>query len=84
METKQIQIKHRNVSGFMKISSVIPELLANEIAMTAGNIFATFHCDPPNLLSNGYRGVKRPGGEANHSPRASAEVMKLLLYMVVC
>jgi hypothetical protein len=35
---------------------------------------------PPNLLSNGYQGlftgVKRLGGEADHSPPTSAEVKK--------
>jgi hypothetical protein len=42
---------------------------------------------PPNLLSNGYRGVGGyfPGGkaaepEANHSPPASAEVKKMWIY----
>jgi hypothetical protein len=39
---------------------------------------------PPNLLSNGYRGlfppeVKRPGREAVHSP-TSAEVKKMWIY----
>jgi hypothetical protein len=29
---------------------------------------------PPDLLSNGYCGVKRPGREADHSPPNSAEV----------
>jgi hypothetical protein len=36
---------------------------------------------PPNLVSNGYRGmspgVKRPGREADHSPPTSAEVKKI-------
>jgi hypothetical protein len=27
---------------------------------------------PPNLISNGYRRVKRPGHEADHSPPTSA------------
>jgi hypothetical protein len=31
---------------------------------------------PPSLLSNGYRGVKRPGREVDHSPPASAEVKR--------
>jgi hypothetical protein len=40
---------------------------------------------PPNLLSNGYRGlffrgVKQPGREAEHSPPASAEVKKMWIY----
>jgi hypothetical protein len=35
---------------------------------------------PPNLLSNGYRGVTRPGREANHSPPASAEVKEMWIY----
>jgi hypothetical protein len=40
---------------------------------------------PPNLLSNGYRGlfprgVKRPGREVDHSPPASAEVKKMWIY----
>jgi hypothetical protein len=40
---------------------------------------------PPNLLSNGYRGlsppeVKRPGREFDHSPPASAEVRKMWIY----
>jgi hypothetical protein len=40
---------------------------------------------PPNLLSNGYRGAlsrgeKRAGREADHSPPASAEVKKILIY----
>jgi hypothetical protein len=40
---------------------------------------------PPNLLSNGYRGlispgVKRPEREAFHSPPASAEVKKMWIY----
>jgi hypothetical protein len=39
---------------------------------------------PPNLLSNGYRGlfprVKRQGREADHSPPASAEVKKMCIY----
>jgi hypothetical protein len=29
---------------------------------------------PPNLLSNGYRGAKQPGREADHSPPSSTEV----------
>jgi hypothetical protein len=29
---------------------------------------------PPSLLSNGYRGVKQQGREADHSPPSSAEV----------
>jgi hypothetical protein len=33
-----------------------------------------------NLLSNGYRGVKRPGREADHSPPASAEVKHSCIY----
>jgi hypothetical protein len=32
---------------------------------------------PPNLLSPG---VKRPGRESDHSPPASAEVKKILVY----
>jgi hypothetical protein len=35
---------------------------------------------PPNLLFNGYRGVKRPGREAGRSPPASAEVKKIMIY----
>jgi hypothetical protein len=40
---------------------------------------------PPNLLSNGYRGlfllgVKQRGREADHSPPASAEVKKMWIY----
>jgi hypothetical protein len=40
---------------------------------------------PPNLLSNGYRGLfrrglKRPGCEADHSPPTSAEVKKVWIY----
>jgi hypothetical protein len=39
-------------------------------------------CGPPNLLSNGYRGlfireVKWPGREADHSTLASAEAKKM-------
>jgi hypothetical protein len=33
----------------------------------------------PNLLSNGYRGLKRPGREADHSHPASAEVKKMYI-----
>jgi hypothetical protein len=41
--------------------------------------------DPPNLLSNGYRGlfpwgVKRPGRETDQLPPASAEVKKMWIY----
>jgi hypothetical protein len=36
---------------------------------------------PPSLLSNGYRGVKRPGCEADHSPPASAKVKKMWIYI---
>jgi hypothetical protein len=32
---------------------------------------------PPNLLSNGYRGVKRQEREDYHSPAVSAEVKKM-------
>jgi hypothetical protein len=32
---------------------------------------------PPSLLSNGYRGVKRPGREADHSPPTSVEVKEM-------
>jgi hypothetical protein len=39
---------------------------------------------PPNLLYDEYRGlflgVKRPGREADHSPRTSAEVKKMWIY----
>jgi hypothetical protein len=35
---------------------------------------------PPNFLSNGYRWVKRPGREADHSPPAIAEVKKTWVY----
>jgi hypothetical protein len=35
---------------------------------------------PPSFLSNGYRGQKRQGREADHSPPASAEVKKTWLY----
>jgi hypothetical protein len=35
---------------------------------------------PPNLLSNGYPGVKRPGREVDHSPRTSAEVKKMWIF----
>jgi hypothetical protein len=39
---------------------------------------------PPNLLSNGYRGlfprIKRSGREADHSPPASVEVKKTWIY----
>jgi hypothetical protein len=31
---------------------------------------------PPSLLSNGYRGIKRQGREADHLPPSSAEVKK--------
>jgi hypothetical protein len=34
----------------------------------------------PNLLSNGYPGVKRQGRVAAHSPPASAEVKKMWIY----
>jgi hypothetical protein len=48
-------------------------------------IFSSQRCadrlrGPPNLLSNRYRGVKRPGREAEHSPTASAEVKKTWIY----
>jgi hypothetical protein len=36
---------------------------------------------PPSLLSNGYRGVKRQGREADHSPTTSAEVKKMWIYI---
>jgi hypothetical protein len=41
--------------------------------------------DPPNLLSNGYRGalspgVKRRGCKADYSPPASAEFKKMWIY----
>jgi hypothetical protein len=41
---------------------------------------------PPNLLSNGYRGlfprgVKRSGRETDHSPPSSAEVKKTWVYI---
>jgi hypothetical protein len=32
---------------------------------------------PANLLSNGYRGVKQPGREADHSPPDSPEDKKM-------
>jgi hypothetical protein len=32
---------------------------------------------PPNLLSNGSLGVKRPGREADLSPRTSAEIKNI-------
>jgi hypothetical protein len=35
---------------------------------------------PPNLLSNGYRGVKRPKRETDHSPTANVEVKKMWIY----
>jgi hypothetical protein len=35
---------------------------------------------PPNLLSNGYGGVKQQGREADHSPPSSAEVKKMWIY----
>jgi hypothetical protein len=35
---------------------------------------------PPNLLSIGYWGVKRPGREADTSPPTSAEVKKVWIY----
>jgi hypothetical protein len=35
---------------------------------------------PPSLLCNGYRGVKRPGREANHLPPCSAEVKNVWSY----
>jgi hypothetical protein len=40
---------------------------------------------PPNLLSNGYRGLfspgaKQPGHEVDDSPTASAEVKKMCIY----
>jgi hypothetical protein len=35
---------------------------------------------PPSLQSNGYRGVKRLGGEADHSPPTSAEAKKTWIY----
>jgi hypothetical protein len=35
---------------------------------------------PPNLLSNGHQGLKRPGCEAGHSTRSSAEVKNALHY----
>jgi hypothetical protein len=36
---------------------------------------------PPNLLSNGYRGLfLRQGREADHSPPTSAEVKKMWVY----
>jgi hypothetical protein len=35
---------------------------------------------PPNLLYNGYQGVKRPGREADHSPAASVEIKKMWIY----
>jgi hypothetical protein len=36
---------------------------------------------PPNLLSNGYQKVKRPGREADHSPPSSAEVKNARNYI---
>jgi len=41
----------------------------------------------PSLLSNGYRGVKRPGCEAHHSPPSSAKVkecMELYFNSPIC
>jgi hypothetical protein len=35
---------------------------------------------PPNFLSKGYRGVKRPEHEADHLPPASAEDKKMWIY----
>jgi hypothetical protein len=35
---------------------------------------------PPSLLSHGYRGVKRPGREADHPPPTAAEVKKTWIY----
>jgi hypothetical protein len=35
---------------------------------------------PPSILSNGYRGVKRPVREADHSPPTTAEVKKIWIY----
>jgi hypothetical protein len=41
-------------------------------------------CGPPNLVSNGHRGVSpgvnRPEREANHSSVTSTEVMKMSIY----
>jgi hypothetical protein len=34
----------------------------------------------PNLLCNGYWGVKRPGREADHSPPTTAKVKKMWIY----
>jgi hypothetical protein len=34
----------------------------------------------PPSLSNGYRMVKRPGREAEHSPKPSTEVKKIWIY----
>jgi hypothetical protein len=41
--------------------------------------------DPPYLISNGYQelfhlGVKRPGRDADHSPRTSAVIKKMWIY----
>jgi hypothetical protein len=35
---------------------------------------------PPGLLSKGYRGVKRQGREADHSPPTSAKAKKMRIY----
>jgi len=38
---------------------------------------------PPNLLSNEYQGVKRPGGEDDHLPPSSAEVTNAWTYQSI-
>jgi hypothetical protein len=35
---------------------------------------------PPDFLSSGYQGIKRPGRDADHSPQASTKVKKMWIY----
>jgi hypothetical protein len=56
------------------------------VRVPVGQEFSLLHVvqtgsgDPPNLLSNGYRLVKRQGRDADHSPPASVEVKIMWIY----